>query len=703
MRRLASCTSLFAVLMLAPAAARCDELPPGQYQLSVYAGSNSTTYCLLRIEKEEDKLRAEVTASHPQLPGAKVTGLERTDEGLRLVLNLQGQSAVFVGTVGDAHGSRGVLTAFGRTSLAKLEPTDKKTLTAQNATQPVAEQEEFQALTQERDAKERGGRLKAFIQKHQDSPLVFEAYRQLIAGAKQSALAEEDIAKFADQYAAKAKEWHPKWRQETLVTIAGALAQAEVLPDVAVKFAREAREAVGSNAAVPALRSVEMALAQALTQAGELAEEDIAKFADQYAARAKEWHPKWHQETLVTIASAFAQAEVLPDVAVKFAREARESVGSNAAVPALRSVEMALAQALTQAGDLAEAAKLLEGWHERLPADAEITFRLGQVKEKGGELDAAIELWSPIFTNRLVAGPLREAWRKKHGSLEGLNEHLDAIYLKQVPPLQVTPFESRQSSSANSVVLVELFTGAMCPPCVAADVAFDALHKTYENTQAIFLQYHLHIPGPDPITNPDSEARARYYGVRGTPSPYFNGKFLPGGGGSLAGARGKYDQYRNAIEPKLGGSASGSLKVKAVQDGEAIKITAQVKGLASEDKPLPEDLKLRLALVEELVRYPGPNGMWQHHSVVRSLPGGPDGVEIKASDFSHNEVVALADVRNSLEEYLTKHEAELAASPRAYKYPVKPIDLNHLKVVAFVQADSTKDVLLVTEVPVEVR
>ena len=54
------------------------------------------------------------------------------------------------------------------------------------------------------------------------------------------------------------------------------------------------------------------------------------------------------------------------------------------------------------------------------------------------------------------------------------------------------------------VVVVELFTGAECPPCVSADVAFDALLETYKPNEVVLLEYHLHIPGPDPLTNADS-------------------------------------------------------------------------------------------------------------------------------------------------------------------------------------------------------
>ena len=39
-------------------------------------------------------------------------------------------------------------------------------------------------------------------------------------------------------------------------------------------------------------------------------------------------------------------------------------------------------------------------------------------------------------------------------------------------------------------VLVELFTGSQCPPCVAADLAFDTLAKTYKPADAILLEYH---------------------------------------------------------------------------------------------------------------------------------------------------------------------------------------------------------------------
>src|SRR4029453_194767 len=97
-----------------------------------------------------------------------------------------------------------------------------------------------------------------------------------------------------------------------------------------------------------------------------------------------------------------------------------------------------------------------------------------------------------------------------------------------------------------------LFTGAQGPPCVAADFAFDGLEKTYKPADVVLIQYHVHIPGPDPMTNPSTEARWKYYleklpdDVGGVPTALFNGQPLPEkqrGGGPVAFAEMKYKEF----------------------------------------------------------------------------------------------------------------------------------------------------------------
>src|SRR5262249_19683247 len=68
------------------------------------------------------------------------------------------------------------------------------------------------------------------------------------------------------------------------------------------------------------------------------------------------------------------------------------------------------------------------------------------------------------------------------------------------------PFKGRKGKS-DRTALLELFTGAECPPCAAADLACDALVKAFTPKDVIVLQYHLHVPAPDPMTSPDGMDR----------------------------------------------------------------------------------------------------------------------------------------------------------------------------------------------------
>ncbi len=249
-------------------------------------------------------------------------------------------------------------------------------------------------------------------------------------------------------------------------------------------------------------------------------------------------------------------------------------------------------------------------------------------------------------------------------------------------------FEGRKG---NKVVLVELFTGAQCPPCVAADLAFEGLARTYKPSEVVLLQYHLHIPGPDPLTSEDTVARQKYYGnaVRGTPSIFFNGKtdLKIAGGGGRPQAGGKYKDYRGVIDPLLAGETPIKLAVQAERQGEVISIAATVSGYKPADS-----LKLRFALVEPWVRFPGNNGLSYHAHVVRALPGGADGFALSKDNAKPAAKVNLEELRQTVSKYLEGFEALEGHRPFSYR---------NLRVVAFVQDDDTKEVLHAVEVPVK--
>jgi hypothetical protein len=272
-------------------------------------------------------------------------------------------------------------------------------------------------------------------------------------------------------------------------------------------------------------------------------------------------------------------------------------------------------------------------------------------------------------------------------------DQADLTEYSKKSPFNPGRYEGRRSKS-DRAVLVELFTGAECPPCVAADLAFDGLEKTYKPSEVILLQYHVHIPGPDPLTNPDTNSRLQYYGkkVQGAPAMFIDGKAITTGGGPAAKAKAKYDEYREAIDPLLDKLADAKLQLTATKKGNEINIKATVEDIARTG----ESLRLRLALVEDHVRYQGGNAVRYHHSVVRALPGGARGVAVTKKGTELAATVKIDQLRDKLNDYLDEYGKD-----QDFPRPDRPMNLRKLRVVAFVQDDDTNEVLQAVQVEVK--
>jgi hypothetical protein len=281
--------------------------------------------------------------------------------------------------------------------------------------------------------------------------------------------------------------------------------------------------------------------------------------------------------------------------------------------------------------------------------------------------------------------------------LARVEETLDREYRTKVPPFKPDTFSGRKSKT-DRVVVLELFTGTQCPPCVAATVAFDALHETYRPAELVLLQYHLHMPGPDPLTNPESEARWAYYGksfpdqARGVPTTLFNGKPDAGGGGDMTHAGEKYKQYRRLIEPLLETTSTAKLSATAVKEGSRVNIKVEVTDL----KTPGADTRLRLLLVEETVRYVGGNRVRLHYHVVRSMVGGADGFALTEKASKHTAAVDLEILRKSLSSYLDEYNNNWRPFPNSDR----PLDLANLRVIALVQDDASREILQATQVDI---
>jgi hypothetical protein len=347
---------------------------------------------------------------------------------------------------------------------------------------------------------------------------------------------------------------------------------------------------------------------------------------------------RWGRETSLRLARVLAGQEGLADLAVAEAKRA-ESL-------------------LTKEDTAATRMRVLEG--------------VVRVLTAAGKADAA------------------KGYRDQLAKLEGEDY---TAYAKTLP-IKPEAFAGRKGKSDRGV-LVEVFTGAECPPCAGVDLAFDGLLTRYKPADVVFLQYHLHIPAPDPLTSPGSMQRADYYGelIEGTPTVFVAGKVAAPGGGPAAAAAKKYDELKKPIEEALDKAAGVKLGL-AVSKGEKGGYSA--KATVSDLEMPGEKVSLRFALAEERVRYAGGNGLRYHHMVVRSLPGGAKGFALTKKSSEQTVTFDPEEVRKELTRYLATFEKTQGEFPR----PEKPLALSDLKLIAFIQNDATREVLTAVQVDV---
>lgn len=364
--------------------------------------------------------------------------------------------------------------------------------------------------------------------------------------------------------------------------------------------------------------------------------DEIRAILDRVNKTSGQYGPRWEREMTMRFANLLAQQKDYAELAVAQAKRAERLLSDDDDTATRLAVLEAVTQALTKAGK---------------PNDAK-----------------------PYY-NQIAKLELRDY----------------ADYAKTLP-IKIETFPGRKAKS-DRAMLVEVFTGSECPPCVAVDLAFDGLQKTYKPTEVVLLQYHLSSPAPDPLTNEDAIKRAGdYYGdlVDGTPTIFIGGKLGAPGGGSAAAAEKKYLGFCKMIDEGLEKPAGVKLGL-SVTKGEKGAFSAKAT-VADLENP-SEKMMLRFALAEERIRYAAGNGLRYHHMVVRAMPGGTKGFALNKKSADQSVSFNPDELRISLNKFLD----EEGPFPR----PDRPLALKNLKLVAFVQNDATKEVLQAVQVDVD--
>ncbi len=332
------------------------------------------------------------------------------------------------------------------------------------------------------------------------------------------------------------------------------------------------------------------------------------------------------------------------------------------------------------------------------------------------------------FERAQLYGGLRPALQQKmlalyrdahNGNDAGFLADQDVRYAALFP----APFTPKaHTPPANGhTVLVELFTGSGCEPCVGADLAMEAMLTSYPRTELVALAFDQHIPLPDPLANTDSIARATQYGINHTPNFAIDGQTLEAAGGDRSDSETLYKDVTKILDADAARPSSVDLKLTAALTPEG-QVTAQAHvTLGGDDQiqkeiailPVPPSVKpddktattpapapaatasptapsltLNFALVEDEVRYAGENGIRFHRMVVRALakPAGHGFALTSGSSATLDAAFRPAEISQQLSTYLDGYEKHNERFENTH-FLAKDTSINpaHLKVVAWVE------------------
>ncbi|HUG93690.1 MAG TPA: hypothetical protein VML55_22855 [Planctomycetaceae bacterium] len=446
-------------------------------------------------------------------------------------------------------------------------------------------------------------------------------------------------------------------------------------------------------------------------------EEQVRDYTRDYLKAAARWGERMVQIAQIRVGYGLVMSEHLPQVGLKYlhdgekrlappqAEEARELIRRAESI-----VRRAEARELITKGDEARGVEILEALRREEPLDPVITHLLAVAAQQAGETERALELYGEIVAlpgleaalvnssawnreDELPHETLETLWEQAHGGSKPMSEFLDGAYVKAVSRIAASA-EAPAAASGSRVVLGELFTGAQCGPCVAADVAGMALEATYPRSELIVLRYHQHSPAEDPLTSKHGEERFTYYRERGQPqgTPTFlvsGSRVEPGVGGMLSMAPRVYGMLRKQVDPLLAKDAGLVIELSAAETDGQLALKATVNGEVS------DYLRLRLALAEDDLSFQARNGVRRHQLIVRHMPGGPRGIAPQDGRLAFDGTLSLDEVRRTLLDELEQYE-----KLNKVRFPVKPVELQPLYLVAFVQDERTKEVLQAAGVPV---
>lgn len=454
-------------------------------------------------------------------------------------------------------------------------------------------------------------------------------------------------------------------------------------------------------------------------------DEQLQQLSKGYLAASEVWGPAMVGQTELSLGVQFAMQRRLPEAALEHLDRAVALLTDEQKATLLPQIDMARAAANIEIHlkDVrskdpkvsAAAFDLLRDDLQLQPYNHEVLLALAEYAMKHDDTDLATRCLEdlvalPLLEQFVVESRsrdgkppgeptptdlLKDLYKKRTGSEDGFAEYVEETHRRRfqdiveeakakVPP----PTDAKNDKRP---ALVEIMTGMFCPPCVATKVATTALEQQYSPERVIVLTYHQHIPGPDALTNSDNEERLTYYQGQGTPMVYVNGQQIEGVAGLLQQGANAYAALRNVVDQYLRAPGFGKIDLQTTLADGAFTVAVNVTELP---EPALDGLRLRVAIAEEEVDMKAPNGIRTHNMVVREMLGGAKGATAKRGELSFSHKMTIDELRKHVSDYLNSYEAG-----SRFNFPEKPLLMEKLRVVAWVQDERSRAVLVAASVP----
>ncbi|HKI78149.1 MAG TPA: hypothetical protein VKA26_06385, partial [Ignavibacteriaceae bacterium] len=176
--------------------------------------------------------------------------------------------------------------------------------------------------------------------------------------------------------------------------------------------------------------------------------------------------------------------------AEKWANEAVNSLNRNSSIDDMVKYKTNLAVVYSSMGKNKEALKVLNSVKEYVdPWNGNFWTALGNIYTKTGDKKNALTAYAMglvAYENSMVKNSADDFLEKNNLSEDDLTKKIDSEKEKM---MAFEPGENEMKNPTSRTVLAELFTGAECSPCVAADLAFDKLSEYYSRKDFIVLEY----------------------------------------------------------------------------------------------------------------------------------------------------------------------------------------------------------------------